>query len=295
MMSQSGLVKAVLLTAVVLSAGCASRVEPPTVNEILAYPGTSLRSGENASLTVDVSGTDLKFEWIAQRGQLSNPTQPAVIYTAPDSPGVDTVTVKVMYSGGEIIRSITFEIVEPLLPTVTATLVPADMPTAVPKAVACNLPAVTQNVFLQLANVEGQFPFYGPPDEPAYACEAVYDVVHNQPLAVHLKYENVGANFGWWGIATPNGYDATSHNEICFWAYARQPNQSFRLKIKDTARKEDGIIIILEPANQWTELCTDLTKFAGFGIRLDRLENVNLGFEQPTGSAEVWVADFEFK
>jgi len=284
-----------LLLIVGLLAGCGSRVEPPTVNEILVQPGTTLITGETAALTMAASGTDLKFEWSVNRGSLSNPTQPAVVYTAPGSPGPDIVTVKVINSGGEIIRSITLDIIPPPTPTVIATSVPTDTPTVVPEPIACNSPAVTKNVFPQLADVDGQIPFYGPVDEPKYACEAVYDIVHNQPLAVHIKYENTGRNFGYWGIATPKGSDAKSYSEICFWVYAQQPNQSFRLKMKDTSLKENGVIIILEEVNQWTQICTDLTEFSDLGIQLDRLENINLGFEQRTGSAEIWVADFEFK
>ena len=287
--------KVILLFVVGLLPGCVSRAEPPTVNEISVQPGTTLMPGETATLTANASGADLKFEWTVDRGSLSNSTQAAVIYTAPDSPGLDVASVTVTYSGGEIIRSVTFEIIVPPTSTVAASPVPADTPTAVPEPIGCNSPAVTKNVFPQLVDEEGQIPFYGPVEEPKYACEAVYDIVHDHPLAVHLKYENVEANFGWWGIGTPKGYDAASFNQICFWAYTQQPNQSFRLKMKDTSRKENGLIIILEQANQWTQVCTALAKFADLGIKLDSLENVNLGFEQPTGSAEVWVADFEFK
>ena len=295
MTARSFIVNVGFLLTLGLLAGCGPGAAPPTVNEILAQPDTSLTMGEDISLTVDASGRDMKFEWTALRGRLSGSTQPAVIYTAPETPGIDTVTVKVIYEGGEIVRSITLDIIALPNPTATLTPVPAHTPTLVPNSIACNSPAVTKNLFPQFANVDGQIPFYGPADEPKYSCEAVYDIVHSQPLAVHLKYENVGANFGWWGVATPNGYDATSYTELCFWAYAQQPNQAFRLKMKDTTPKESGVIVILEQASQWTEICSDLTKFAELGIRLDRLENVNLGFEQPTGSAEVWVADFEFK
>jgi hypothetical protein len=287
--------KVSLLLVVGLLGGCAPRSEPPTVNEISVQPDTTLMTGETATLTINASGTDLTFEWTVNRGSLSDPGKAAVIYTAPNSPGPDVVTVKVTYSGGEVIRTIPLSIISPPTMTVAVTQAPVDTSTVVPESISCNSPAVTKNLFPQLADEDGQISFYGPVDEPKYACEAVYDVVHNQPLAVHIKYENAGANFGWWGIGTPKGYDASSYNQICFWAYAQQPNQSFRLKMKDTSRKENGVIITLEPANQWTQICTDLTKLADLGIKLKSLENVNLGFEQPTGTAEVWVADFEFK
>jgi hypothetical protein len=295
MMPRSSLANAVLLITITLSTGCASRVEPPTVHEILARPGNSLTVGENINLAVDASGAGLRFEWTALRGRLSNPNQAAVQYTAPDTPGIDTVTVKVTYEGGEIIRSITVEILSLPDPTATLTPLPADTPTPVPEPIACNSPAVTKNLFPQLSEVSGQTSFYGPLEELGYVCEAVYDIVHTQSLAIHIMYENMGENVGWWGIGTPEGYDAVSYDQICFWAYAQQPNQAFRLKMKDTTGTENGVITILEPANEWTEICTDLNAFADLGIELNSLENINLGFEQPTGSAEIWVADFEFR
>jgi hypothetical protein len=295
MTARSVIVSVGFLLTMGLLAGCGLGTTPPAVNEIRAQPDSSLTIGEDIILTVDASGTDMRFEWTALRGHISNPALPAVVYTAPDTPGIDTVTVKVTYDGGEIIKSITLEILAPPTPTATLTPVPADTPTPFPEPIACNSPAVAKSVFPHLADVEGQNSFYGPVDEPLYACEAVYDIVHTQPLAVHLKYENAGENFGWWGIGVLNGYDASAYSKICFWGFAGQPNQAFRLKMKDTTPKENGVIVILEQANQWTQLCTDLTKFVELGIRIDRLENLNLGFEQPTGSAEVWVADFEFK
>jgi hypothetical protein len=301
MIARNILQKVFLLIAVGLLAGCANASSaPPQIGEIKAEPSTTIKVGDKASLTIAVSGTDLNFEWTVHRGSLTNPTQPNVIYTAPGSPGPDIVTIRIIYNGGEIIKSITFDVVEPPIyvePTATVTPVPENTPTLtlVPESIACDSPAVTKNLFPQFASINGQFPIYGPPNDPRFLCEGVYDIVHNKPLAVHIRYENAQKNYGWWGIATPKGYDASSNSKICFWAYAQKPNQSFRLKMKDTSRMEDGVIIILEKANQWTQICNDLTEFSDLGIKLDRLDNVNLGFEQPTGSAEIWVADFEFK
>lgn len=297
--------KVILIGIVFLLAGCGS-AEPPIVGEIQAQPSTTILTGESASLTIPVSGTDLKFKWTVSRGSLSEPTLPSVIYTAPMSPGPDNVTVEVTSAGGTIIRSIPFQVVEPPpspTPTATNTLIPTDTPmptqtstlTPTPEPIDCRSPAITKNVFPQLANESGQFPFYGPLTEPRFFCEGVYDIFHSEPLAVRIEYRNVGTNFGFWGIGTPNGYAATSYSEICLWAFAQKPNQSFRLKMRDTSKVEKGVILVIEEANQWKQICTDLVEFSGQGVHLDRLENVNLGFEQATSSAEVWVDDFEFK
>jgi hypothetical protein len=293
---------AILLGTVFLLLGCSFGSEPPLVAEIEAQPSTTIVIGDTASLTIAASGIDLRFDWAAQRGTLSESTKPSVIYRAPSSPGPDTVTVKITNSGGQIVRNITFTVVEPPTPTVTSiatievTSEPTQTPTFAPPPIVCNHPAVTKNIFSQLANENGQFPFYGPLTEPKFLCEAVYDLVHIPgKMAIHIKYENVGTNFGWWGIATPNGYDASRHRQLCFWAYAKQSNQSFRVKIKDTTHKERGDIVTVEVPNEWAQICTDVSRFQEQGIEVSKMDNVNLGFEEPSGSAEIWVADFEFK
>jgi hypothetical protein len=146
--------------------------------------------------------------------------------------------------------------------------------------------------------MEGQFPTYGPvpgdDGSESFHCEIVSDLVHDGPSAVHIKYEKVTDNSGWWGIATPSGYNAVQHDQFCFWAYVKQP-ASFRVKMKDTSRKEDGEVVTIETANIWTEICTDIATFAEKGINAQQMDNVNLGFEATWDSAEVWVADLEFR
>jgi hypothetical protein len=36
-------------------------------------------------------------------------------------------------------------------------------------------------------------------------------------------------------------------------------NHTSRVEMKGTNMAEDRVIILLEPANQWTEICTDIT------------------------------------
>ena len=301
--------KALLLGIAFLLFGCSFSTEPPVVSEIQAQPSTTIQTGETASLTIPVSGTELTFEWTVLRGSLTNPTQPAVIYTAPNTPGFDTVTVKVSNDGGTVIKSINFEVVAPpptATPTATDTPIPTNTPvptdtptaTATPEPIECRNPSITKNLFPWFLDVDGQFPFYGPLDKNYFSCTGVYDIVHSAPMSVHIKYEKIGSNFGWWGIGVKTGFDGfdiTSYNQICFWAYAQKPDQAFRLKVKEPGKSDKGVIVVVEQPNQWQQICRDLTELSDLGVRLDRLENVNLGFEADIGSAEVWVDDFEFK
>jgi len=119
MISLNILQKVILLISVGLLAGCVLGATPPEIGEIQAQPSTTIMTGEKSSLIIPASGDELKFEWSAQRGTLSDSTQPAVFYTAPDTPGPDNVTVKVTYRGGEVIRGITFNVVAPPTPIPT--------------------------------------------------------------------------------------------------------------------------------------------------------------------------------
>jgi hypothetical protein len=136
-----------MLASLVLVVGllgtCGPKPEPPVVSKINVQPSTTILEGESASLTITAAGTDLQSEWTAVRGSLSSPTTSSVIYTAPDSPGLDTVTVEVTSKGGSTVRSITFEVVPPPTPTPTPTATPTSTPTPTPTPTATPTPTDT--------------------------------------------------------------------------------------------------------------------------------------------------------
>jgi hypothetical protein len=188
------------------------------------------------------------------------------------------------------------------VPPSTFTPIPNDTATPTsPHSVWCKNPSVTQEVFPQLQSVSNQFPFYGPLNDPNFVCQEVFDkfhddTTHSSSASVRIEYS--GTNDGYWGISMPDGYNASAFNEICFWAYAEQPAQAFKLKMKDkrkTSHSEEGVPIIVAQVGVWQPFCTPLSKFSNLGVDLSQLENVNLGFEQFVGPAAVWVDDFEFK
>lgn len=172
-------------------------------------------------------------------------------------------------------------------------------PTITPEPLDCRHPAITSYVFPQLEEVAGQRSFYGPLEESpdVFRCAGVYDVVHSEPLTVRIEYHIIRGTgkYGFWGIGTLNGYDASQFSEICLWAFSVQPDRAFRLKLKDTQSVEQGVDIIVKDANQWTQYCVDLSEFSQQGVDLSRLDNVNLGFEEANGSITVWVDDFTFE
>jgi len=87
----------------------------------------------------------------------------------------------------------------------------------------------------------------------------------------------------------------TAFSEICFWAYTEQPDQAFLLKLKDLSGTEGEAEVNIGGSGEWTEACTALSEYSDQGVDLAEIENFNLGFNRYTGSATVWVDDFELK
>ncbi|HEY3473878.1 MAG TPA: hypothetical protein VGK56_04665, partial [Anaerolineales bacterium] len=285
---------------VMIATGCG--VPPPV--PVPAAPPCELPRGGSTVLTATGAQGATSLEWSASAGQVTPNQGPAVTFTAPtDYSGSVIITVIARKGSAQSQGQMTCTILPPPptpTPEPTATLppTPTEPPTATPEPIACNFPPLTADVFPGLAEVEGQYPIYGPvegADAEHILCEGVTDIVHDGALAVHYRYTRVDKNAGWFGIATPNGYDASQHDQLCFWAYARQPRQTFRVKMKDTSLNEAGVVTTISKVNEWEEICTDISEFAALGINVEQMDNVNLGFEDPLGSAEIWIADFTFR
>jgi hypothetical protein len=133
-----------IVFAFVVLAGCTATppplptpTPPPPVVTLVVNPRmTDVPAGETIALNAETSGQNLRFKWSAARGKLSAFDTPAVIYTAPDTPGVDTVTVEVNSSSGTTIEHASFNVIAPTptpTPTATPTIVPT--PPSLPKVV----------------------------------------------------------------------------------------------------------------------------------------------------------------
>lgn len=312
----TSVVFSILCISLLLSTtGCGTQDIAPPV-PVPAAPPCELDRGESTALTVNGAEGATSLEWSASSGQLTPSQGPSVTFTAPrnySGPVVITVIARRgnAQSQGQMTCTVlappptpTLEPTATLPPTPTASATPT--PTPIPP-IACDIRLTTRDLFPQIYEefgVEGQFPTYGPIPGDAgsenFHCEVVSNPDtdpnsdHKPSQTVHVTYEKVADNSGWWGIATPNGYDASKHNEFCFWVYAKEP-ASFRVKMKDTSLKEEGYVVTIETANEWKQICTDITRFEEMGVNTQQMDNVNLGFESPWGSAEVWVTDLEFK
>jgi hypothetical protein len=110
-----------------------------------------------------------------------------------------------------------------------------------------------------------------------------------------MEYDATFGDVGYWGIATPSGYDASQFSEICFWVYAKMDFQSFTVNVKDAVGVERPSAPLVAKSDNWTQFCIPLSQYEILGVQLDRLNNINVHFEQPGGDAVIWVDDFEFR
>lgn len=156
---------------------------------------------------------------------------------------------------------------------------------------ACDHPALTEDLFPQLKEEHGQFPFYS--KIVPFQCEVSFDPVYSEPVSLHMKY-TADILDGYWGVATPHGYDASHYDAICLWAYGLDPLQSFMVNLRDITKTEKSSSVQnLLKRDEWTEFCIPLSQYDG--VQLDQLENVNIHFSQGTGDVDIWVDDFEYR
>jgi hypothetical protein len=139
------LLLSLVLIVVFLALGCRSS-PPPQVSRISIEPDNQIPVSETATLSVEASGANLKFNWTAARGTITGEGS-SIIYTAPDTPGPDVVTVEVESAGGTVVKNLTIQVVAvgavalKDTPTPTPSLTPTDTPT--PAATDTPLPPPT--------------------------------------------------------------------------------------------------------------------------------------------------------
>ena len=67
--------------------------------------------GQEIAFIVETEGQNVQFRWSAINGMLSASEGSAVIYTAPDTEGVDIVTLEASNDGGTTVEHISFNVV----------------------------------------------------------------------------------------------------------------------------------------------------------------------------------------
>lgn len=127
-----------LLIILLISSGCSARQpQPPTVSDISASPKTNIETGTKIALFVTAVGKNPTYKWSVTDGNIVGPdTNPSIVYTAPDTSGVVTITVDVKDETGlHVTKSIALTIQAPPTPTATATFTPEPTNTPAPTSV----------------------------------------------------------------------------------------------------------------------------------------------------------------
>ena len=122
-----------------LTLAAASINSPPVILQGIVFPASTIEGGQTVALHVgaveDRDGDELTFAWSRHRGSIdpAGPLrQPTVRYTAPSSPGPDTVTVVVSDGrGGVTSDAISFSVVVARA-TTTPVAPPTREPTSIP-------------------------------------------------------------------------------------------------------------------------------------------------------------------
>jgi hypothetical protein len=297
-----------LLTGLALMIGllgaCGPKPEPPVVSEISAQPSTTIQVGETAVLTVKASGTDLQFKWVANRGTLASQAEASAIYTAPDSPGFDTVTVQVTSKGGSTVRSITFEVVAP--PTPTPTPAPTSMPTETPPPAPTSTPTVTPAPVPPLVEIIPQvgggeaFVFKNEGGELDVRYVESEECRHSGTFGLRLTYAMSGQGSGGWGIhwiKAPEGYlDVSGFSELVLWVKGTSGGETFQIGLKDTSGREvkvESQELVIATSSEWRPARVPLGEFTG--VNLASIENLNLGFNRNHGSGTICIDDIVFE
>lgn len=283
---------------------------PPAVTLVVNPDIKDVVAGETVALTVETSGQNLRFEWSVARGTLSSSDTPAVIYTAPDTPGVDTVTLQVSSASGTTTRNVSFNIIIPdtPTPTVTPTATPTQTPepapteTATPTAtsvgpVNCGPvtnPGCLRYISPQLAEFSSANSFLFTDERGSLQGEYSSAEFHSAPVSIKLSFNAEEPGFGGWGIGNLPGYDASGFERVSFYVKGTATGQTFEFKLKDTQTREDAVMVTVDQLD-WTKVTFDLDTDIFPTVDLASLENVNIGFNDSFGSSTIYVDDLAFE
>ena len=192
---------------------------PPVVTLSVNPPTNQLVVGQSVAISADVVGQGVVFRWSANYGALSAYDTPAVIYTAPAYPGLDTVTVAVTNAGGTTYRSVSFTIVYPTpaapspTPTLPATPTPVPMPTPTPTPIII--------ILTPLFPVETATPTPVPAGlAPDQAFMAYYNALNTRRY--ELAWDMLSPTFKYaWHCCSPSG-DYDYANFVRWWERVAQ-------------------------------------------------------------------------
>ena len=302
------------LLIVMLSAGlvtgCGAPEEPPSVSPISVQPSTTIFVGETASLAVSVSGSkELEFEWIAERGLVGSAGGSSGIYTAPNTPGADIVTIKVTSAGGSTFQSITFDVQALPTPTSTATPVPQPTETFTPAPSATLEPTSTLSptstpvtplleIFPQSTGGEAFVFKNGGELVPSFS-EGI-TCRRTGLYGLRISYAMQGnENAGWgihWDKVAARSFDAATFKKLTFWVRGDAGDETFQIGLKDLTGREvkiKSVNLLVVSASDWRQVSVDLAEFTN--VNTAAVSNLNFGFNKNHRSGTICVDDIAFE
>ena len=300
-----------LLSLLILLALAACRPQPgPIVDNIDVQPGTTIAITEKATLSVNATGERLVFAWTAERGTLSQPAdRAAVTYTAPSTPGADSVVVTVSSGNLETSRTISFNVVAP---TPTATAIPAPTDTATPSATPLpptltpapsDTPSPTPcplglacEVFPQAA--EGKV-FQWTVESTTLQWDIRESCAHAGPYGLWLQNTTAGSGHAGWGVQwvdSPMGnFNASGFSALSFQVRAMSGSGHFAVGLKDTADVEEKVPsgeVAAVSSERWSAVNIPLSRFEP--VNLQSLENFSITFVPEDGNGAICVDEIAF-
>lgn len=270
----------------------------PQVGKISVDPGSTIYTGETATLSVTASGANLTFEWTATRGTITSPAGSSAVYTAPDTPGSDTVTVEVtggtssifrkLFSGGNsTFKNVTLEIIPPPVDTPTPTVTPSH-------------PVPLLEIFPQVG--EGSAFYWNTGGEFVARYVEEDHCRHEGPYGLRMEYDMRGEAHGGWGVqwvSAPAGHfdaSATGRSSLTFWVRGTRGGELFQLGLKDTSGNEfkiesENLVVI--SSTEWRQVSVDLSDFTG--VNAASIENISFAFSRNDGEGTLCLDDVRFE
>lgn len=290
--------------ATLLLVSCNGAETPPQVGNITGLPD-AIQAGAQIGLSIEATGQDLRFEWIATDGNFSDPTKASVIYTAPNSSVEVVITVNVTSRKQTVTKSIKFNVVTPT-PEPTDTPPPATPtpePTFTPESTATQSPTSTPplpplvETFPQVDGGE-EFAFINQDGVLSNEFVPAQNCVHSGSSGLQLTYEMKDAGNGGWGVywddAPTTHFDASDFTTFTFWIRGASGGETFQIGLKDTSDKEIKVESksLALVTSDWLIVTVPLSKFKG--VNTASVRNVNFGFNKSHGSGSVCIDDIAF-
>lgn len=124
-----------------------------------------------------------------------------------------------------------------------------------------------------------------------FSCE-VLNLPNAQKKAIKFIFQKseIYNNFGYFGIGPLFGFDASLYKSICLSVYCETQKQNFWLNIKDLDGREGRELIPININLEEEPICISLdTYIENHHVNISQLENINIGFDNISGSSEIWL------